>query len=412
MLFDMKGGFSYTSHVDWILFGKEPRMRSFELFLPTRLIYGADCLEKLSSATAAYGRKALVLYGGGSVVRSGLLDRVKAALPGVECVDFAGIEPNPRIESVRRAVKVCRDESVDFIVAVGGGSVLDASKAIAAGFYYDGDAWDLVLDHSKIGRALPIFAVLTLAATGSEYDGAGVITNEATQEKLHLGALNLFPVASFCDPSVSTTVPAWHTAAGAADIVSHVFEQYFVSETNEVSDGFCEAVLRAVVHNAPKAVADPNDLDARSALMLASSFGCCGLLAVGNSPSPWPCHGIEHEISAFHDVTHGAGLAVITPHWMRYTLNAETAPKFAQLGVNVFGLDPKAGVEANARKAIECTAEFFASIGLPRTLAELKVTDEHFEEMAEHVEKFWYPLANAFRPIDRAGVLEILRASL
>lgn len=390
----------------------ETHMHSFELHLPTRLIYGSDCLSKMASVTAGYGKKALFVYGGGSVVRSGLLARVKAALPDVEAVDFPGIEPNPRIESVRRAIELCRKEKIDFIVAIGGGSVLDASKAIAAGCYYEGDPWDLVLDHSKIGRALPIFAVLTLAATGSEYDNSGVITNAATQEKLYLAATTLFPVASFCDPAVSCSVPAWHTAAGAADIMSHVFEQYFVKDSNGISDGFCEAALRTVIKNAPKAIENPNDVDARSELMLASSFGCCGLYAIGNAPSPWPCHGIEHEVSAFYDITHGAGLAILTPHWMRYTLNDETAPKFAQYGVNVWGLSPAAGVRENAEKAIELTAEFFKKIGLPSRLSELKIDDSHFEEMADHVIKFWHPLSGAFRPIDKAGILEILHASL
>lgn len=387
-------------------------MHSFELYLPTRLIYGSDCFDKMAGATAGYGKKALFLYGGGSVVKSGVLARVKAALPGIEAVDFGGIEPNPRIESIRRAIEVCRQEKVDFIVALGGGSVLDASKAIAAGFYYEGDAWDLVLDHSKIGRALPIFAVLTLAATGSEYDGAGVITNAATQEKLFLGAPNLFPVASFCDPSISCTVPKWHTAAGAADIMSHVFEQYLVKDSNEISDGFCEAALRTVIHNAPKAIENPNDLEARSQLMLASSFGCCGLYAIGNTPSPWPCHGIEHEVSAFYDITHGAGLAILTPHLMRYALTDETAPKFAQYGVNVWGLDKSAGVRENAEKAIELTAEFFEKIGMPKRLSELGVDDSHFEEMADHVIKFWWPLEGAFRPMDKAAIISVLKAAL
>ena len=191
-------------------------MHSFELYMPTRLVYGADSIEKLAAAAAPYGKRALITYGGGSVVRSGLLERVKKALAGFEVVEFSGIEPNPRVSSVNAAANLAREQKVDFIVAVGGGSVIDASKAIAAAVKYEGDAWDLVKDGSLIKDALPLFSVLTLAATGSEYDAPGVISNMQTNEKQAISSPLLFPKASFCDPSVSVSVPAWHTAAGAA----------------------------------------------------------------------------------------------------------------------------------------------------------------------------------------------------
>lgn len=259
---------------------------------------------------------------------------------------------------------------------------------------------------------MPLFSVLTLAATGSEYDAPGVISNMQTNEKQAISSPLLFPKASFCDPSVSASVPAWHTAAGAADIMSHTFEQYLVSEGNDVSDGFCETILKTVIKNAPICIKDPTNLEARSAMMLASSFGCCGLLAIGNMPSPWPCHAIEHEISAWHDITHGVGLAIITPHWMRYSLNEKTAPRFAQYAVNVWGMDPKGDVMELASAAIDKTAEFFASIGIPQRLSEVGVDDSHFEAMADHIPTCWWPLSGALRPIDREGVIEILRASL
>ena len=387
-------------------------MEAFNLYLPTQLIFGKDRLGELKDKIAPYGKKVLLTYGGGSIKKIGLYDKVLEQLEGCEVFELAGIEPNPKIESVRKGVEICKKEGIDFIVAVGGGSVIDATKNIAAGAFYDGDPWDLVLDSSKIGRTVPFFVVLTLAATGSEYDGAGVISNPETNEKLFLGAPNLFPVASFCDPTLTFTVPAWHTAAGAADIMSHTFEQYLVAEGNTVTDGLCEAMLRTVIENAPKAIANPSDYNARSELMLASSFGCCGLLAIGRTPSPWPCHGIEHEISAFTDITHGAGLAIITPRWMRYSLTEQTAPRFAQYGVRVWGLDPKVPAMETARKAIEKTAEFFVSIGIPAHLSDLGVTNEHFEEMADHLLSHWWPLTGAIRPIDKAGVLEILNASL
>ena len=357
-------------------------------------------------------KRGLFSYGGGSVIKSGLLDAVKAQLADRMVFTFGGIEPNPKIGTIKKAIELCRKENIDFIVAVGGGSVIDATKCIAAGTFYEADAWNLMYDSAIIGRTLPFFAVLTLAATGSEYDNSGVISNPDTDEKLFLAAPNLFPVASVMDPTYTFTVPARHTAAGAADIMSHTFEQYFVAEGNELTDGMCEAMLRTVIKYAPAALKNPEDYEARAQLMMASSFGCCGILSIGRSASAWPCHGIEHEISAYTDITHGAGLAVITPRWMRHTLNEKTAPRFAQYGVRVWGLDAKADIMETARKAIDRTAEFFTSLGLPSRLSEMGVTDEHFEAMAEHVLKHWFPLETAFTPLDKAAVIAILKASL
>ncbi len=387
-------------------------MQNFDLYLPTHLVFGRGRLGELRAAVKNAGRKVLLTYGGGSIKRSGLYEAVKAQLAGFEVFELSGIAPNPRIDSVREGVAICRREGIDFLVAVGGGSVIDATKAIAAGACYAGDAWDLILDHAKIGDALPIYAVLTLAATGSEYDSSGVISNPATQEKMFLGAPNLFPKVSICDPTYTFTVPASQTAAGACDILSHTFEQYFVAEGNDITDSLCEAVIRTVIRNAPVAIAEPDNYEARSELLMASSFGCCGLLAIGRSESPWPCHGIEHEISAFHDITHGVGLAIITPHWMRYSLNEKTAPRFAQYGERVWGLPKAEDARTTALAAIEKTEAFFRSIGIPARLSDVGVTDEHFEAMADHVAKVWYPLEGAFAPINREGVLAILRASL
>lgn len=387
-------------------------MNAFTLFLPTRLVFGKGRVKELDELTRGYGSRVLLVAGNGSARRSGLIDQVKAALPGREIFELDGVVPNPRIDSVRAGVRVCKDKKIDFILAVGGGSVIDCSKAIAAGAMSELDAWDLVVDPSRIRKALPLFTVLTLSATGSEYDNSAVISNMQTNEKLGFASDLLAPVASICDPTLTFSVPANQTAAGVADIMSHTFEQYMVIDGNPVSDGICETILRTCIEYAPKAIANPEDEDARAALMLASSFGCNGLLALDRTPSPWPCHGIEHEISAWHDITHGVGLAIITPHWMRYSLNDKTLARFVQYGVKVWGLDPKDDPMTIANKAIDMTADFFASIGIPRRLSEVGVTDEHFEAMAEHVGKCWWSLAGALRPIDKAGVIEILKASL
>ena len=387
-------------------------IQSYDLYLPTHLVFGKGRIAELGNLIKGYGKKVLLAYGGGSVKRIGLYDEAKKILAdsGCDVVELGGIAPNPKIESVREGVALCKKEGVEFILSIGGGSVLDCAKAIALGANYDGDPWDLVKHPERVGKPLPVFDVITLAATGSEYDFGGVITNEETKEKLPVNGC--FPVASIMDPEYTFTVPANQTAAGVADIVSHTFEQYLVVEGNDVSDGFCETILKTVIKNAPICIKDPTNLEARSAMMLASSFGCCGLLAIGNMPSPWPCHAIEHEISAWHDITHGVGLAIITPHWMRYSLNEKTAPRFAQYAVNVWGMDPKGDVMELANAAIDKTAEFFASIGIPQRLSEVGVDDSHFEAMADHIPTCWWPLSGALRPIDKAGVIEILRASL
>ncbi len=306
-------------------------IQSYDLYMPTHLIFGKGRISELKDAVAGAGKKALITYGGGSVKRSGLFPRVKELLESAGCTvsEFGGIEPNPKITSVREGVSLCKDEGIDFVVAVGGGSVLDASKAICCGAMYPGDPWDLVLDAKKIKAYLPLFDVITLAATGSEYDRAGVISNEETKEKLTIWGN--FPVTSILDPEYTMTVPANQTAAGIADIMSHTFEQYIVRDGNMLSDGFCESMLRTVTHFGPIAVKDPTNYEARAEILAASSFGCCGLLALGRNPSPWPCHGMEHELSAWYDITHGVGLAILTPNWMRWCLETDptTVNRFA-----------------------------------------------------------------------------------
>ena len=264
----------------------------------------------------------------------------------------------------------------------------------------------------RIGRHLPIFDVITLAATGSEYDGGGVITNEETKEKLSVGGC--YPVASILDPEYTFTVPANQTAAGISDILSHTFEQYIVRDGNMLSDGFCESMLRTVTHFGPIAVKDPTNYEARAEILAASSFGCCGLLSLGRTPSPWPCHGMEHELSAWYDITHGVGLAILTPNWMRWCLETDptTVTRFAQYGVNVWKLNSRHDPMENAKDAIANTRKFFDSIGIPNTLGALGIDDTHFGEMADHIQARWGDLGKAFVPMDRDAILTVLRMSL
>ena len=387
-------------------------MHSFELYLPTRLIFGKDSVKRIPDILEGH-QNILLTYGGGSIKKIGLYDEVKKLLAGKNIFELSGIAPNPKVQSARDGVRIARENHADAILAVGGGSVLDLSKLISAAISYEGDPWELVLDPSKITKTpVPLFDVLTLTATGSEYDNSGVISNPDTDEKMPIFG-NLNPVASILDPTYTFTVNAWQTASGSADIMSHTFESYLVAEGTTLTDGLCEAMLRTVIKNTPIAIKHPDDYDARAELMQAASFGCCGILADGMTPSPWVCHGIEHEISAFHDITHGAGLAVITPHWMRFSLTPKTAERFKQYGVNVWGLDPNGDPMKVGAQAIDKTAEFFKSIGLPSRLSEMGVTDEHFEQMADHVLKIWFgDFKTAIRPLGRQDIIDILKASL
>ena len=387
-------------------------MHNYDLYVPTHLVFGRGRISELQNLVQGYGRKVLLTYGGGSVVRSGLLGEVKKILSDYEIFELSSISPNPKISSVRKGVEICKKEQIDFLVAIGGGSVIDATKCIAAGAYYDGDPWDLVLDNSLAKKALPLFDILTLTATGSEYDSGAVISNDETDEKLPFVTSFTFPIASIMDPAYTFTVPARQTAAGAADMFNHTLEQYIVMDGNILTDAMCEGMLKTIISFAPKALEKPDDYEARAQLMMAASFGCSGHLAIGRTPSPWVCHAIEHEISAYYDITHGVGLAIITPAWMRYSLNEKTAFRFAQYGVNVFGLDRNAPEMKNAKEAIRQTEAFFKSIGLPSKLSELGITDEHFDAMARHITKHWYPLTNAIAPVDEKGVVKILRDSL
>lgn len=389
-------------------------IQSYDLYMPVHLVFGRGRIAELPKLIAGYGKKVLLTYGGGSVKRIGLYDKVKALLAAEGCTVFelSGIEPNPKIESVRAGVEICKKEGIDFILAIGGGSTLDCSKAIALGAKYDGDPWDLVIHRDRVKGHLPVFDVLTLAATGSDYDGGGVITNDATNEKRAVGVC--FPVASILDPEYTFTVPASQTAAGSADIISHTFEQYFVSEGAMLSDGFCESMLRTVMKYAPIAIKDPTNFEARGELLAASSFGCCRLLAVGREAGAWPCHGIEHELSAWYDITHGVGLAILTPNWMRWCLETDptTVTRFAQYGVNVWKLNPRHDPMENAKDAIANTRKFFDSIGIPNTLAAFGIDDTHFGEMADHIQARWGDLGKAFVPMDRDAILTVLRMSL
>jgi len=387
-------------------------MQNFDYMTPTRLIFGRDAIAKLPEVMTQFGKKILLTYGGGSIKKIGLYQKVLEMLKGYDIVELPGIQPNPKYDpSVLDGVRLCKEHNVDVILSVGGGSVLDCSKAIAAGAKYDGDPWDLISYKVKAKAALPIVDIITLAATGSEYDCGGVISRTETNDKIGYIDPLLFPVVSILDPVYTFTVSKKQTAAGIADAMNHTIEQYFVADSTLLNDGFCESMLRSLMTNGRKCLENPEDYTARAEMMLACTYGCNGILALGNSYSGWPCHGIEHALSAYYDITHGEGLAIITPRWMRHILSERTMDRFVKYGINVFGIDPTLPKQEIAGKAIDATYEFFKSINIPMHLREVGIDESRIDEMAHHI-AVNEGLDKAYVPLTEQDIKEILLESL
>lgn len=387
-------------------------MQNFDYMTPTRLIFGRDAIAKLPEVMTQFGKKILLTYGGGSIKKIGLYQKVLEMLEGYDIVELPGIQPNPKYDpSVLDGVRLCKEHNVDVILSVGGGSVLDCSKAIAAGAKYDGDPWDLISYKVKAKAALPIVDIITLAATGSEYDCGGVISRTETNDKIGYIDPLLFPVVSILDPVYTFTVSKKQTAAGIADAMNHTIEQYFVADSTLLNDGFCESMLRSLMINGRKCLENPEDYTARAEMMLTCTYGCNGILALGNSYSGWPCHGIEHALSAYYDITHGEGLAIITPRWMRHILSERTMDRFVKYGINVFGIDPTLPKQEIAGKAIDATYEFFESINIPMHLHDVGIDDSRIDEMAHHI-AVNEGLDKAYAPLTEQDIKEILLESL
>lgn len=387
-------------------------MNNFTYRTPTKLIFGKGCIEQLPEVLAPLGKRVLLAYGGGSIKKTGLYDQVKKLLKDFEVFELPGIEPNPKYTtSVLGGVKICKEKGVDVVLAVGGGSVLDCCKAICAGACYDGETWDLITYKVKAKKALPMVDILTLAATGSEYDCGGVISRTETNDKRGYQDELLFPVASFLDPVYTFTVSKKQTAAGTADAINHVIEQYFSDGATLLTDGMCEATIRSLMKNVKIALAEPDNYQARAELMVCCSLACNGILSISNDYGGWPCHGIEHALSGFYDITHGEGLAIITPVWFKHILNERTLPRFVSYGVNVFGIDEKLPPMEIAEKAISMTYDFFKSLGMPMSLKEVGIDSSRLEEMAHHI-AVNEGLEEAWAPLTEEDILQILKNAL
>ena len=362
-------------------------MNNFVYDIPVKVYFGENQLQHLGEELSKFGSRVLLTYGGGSIKKIGLYDKVIAEIEraGLEVFELSGIEPNPRIDSVRRGAQMCKDYNIDVLLAVGGGSTLDATKFMAAGACVDHDPWDFLSEKwAPITKALPIVTILTLSATGSEMDPGGVISNPETQDKIGRLAAPMLPKVSFLDPTLTYSVSPYQTACGSADMISHILEVYFNMEQDlYMLDCFMEGLLKTIIKFTPVAIEKPDDYEARANLMWASSWAINGFVN-GGKRLAWSCHPIEHELSAIYDITHGLGLAIVTPRWLEYCLDETTVSKYVQFGVNVFGIAPNQEPMAIAHQAIDRLSEFlFDTLGLSRTLTEIGITAEHFPIMAK-----------------------------
>jgi alcohol dehydrogenase YqhD (iron-dependent ADH family) len=385
-------------------------MNNFVYHNPTQLIFGKGQIVHLQEKAKELGKNILLVYGGGSIKRFGLYEKVLSILgeQGCRVVELAGVEPNPRLSTVKKGIELCRQEGIDWILAVGGGSVIDAAKAVAVGALYDGDVWDFYTRKAVASKALPLGTILTLAATGSEMNRGSVVTNWETKEKY--GAGTTFPAFSILDPEHTFTVPRDQTIYGICDMMSHVFEQYFTHTANiPLQTRFAEAILLTVIENAERAIEHPEDYDARANLLYCGTMALNGTLPVGVE-TDWATHSIEHAVSAIYDIPHGGGLSIIFPKWMRYVYK-ENVGRFVRFATHVWGVDPAGkSDDETALEGIAKTEAFFKRIGAPTRLADYGIGDENIGVMAQKATSFG-PIGN-FKKLQAEDVAEILRMCL
>lgn len=386
-------------------------MNNYEYHVPTDIRFGRNQVECLAKEIGKYGKKVLLVYGGGSIKKTGLYDKIYEVLKGFEVYELAGIEPNPKLSSVREGALMCKQYDINVVLAVGGGSTIDASKHIACAAFYDGDPWDLVLDKSLVTDALPIFTVLTICATGSEMNPGAVISNEETKEKLEINHPLLYPTLSVCDPTYLFTLPKGQTAAGTADIISHIFEQYFQPNDGAyITDRLSEAALKTCFKYGPIALEEPENYEARSNLMWTSSIALNHLFTFGKGGA-WSVHPMEHELSAVYDITHGVGLAILTPAWMRYVLSDTTVKRFAMYARNVWDVVEEDDYAA-ANIGINLTEAFFYQMRLPGSLTEVGIDESKLEWMAKEAVRTSGLSTRAYVKLDAKDVEQIYRNCL
>jgi alcohol dehydrogenase YqhD (iron-dependent ADH family) len=386
-------------------------MNHFTYYNATRVIFGKDTELQAGGQVKKYASKVLLHYGGGSIKKSGLYDRIVASLNenGIEFIDLPGVQPNPRVSLVRKGIDICRENNIGFILAAGGGSAIDSAKGIAAGVPYEGDVWDFYNGKAQIKQALPVGVVLTIPAAGSESSTSSVLTNEDGWYKRGTGSELIRPQFAIMNPVLTYTLPSYQTVCGAADIMAHIMERYFTNTPDvELTDRLSEATLKTVIGNVPIAVKEPQNYAARAEIMWAGSIAHNDLLGTGREQD-WASHGIEHELSAIYDVAHGAGLAVVFPAWMKYVYKHNIA-RFVQFAVRVWNVENDFhNPEKTALEGITRLKEFFKKIGLPVTLPELGIAEERFEEMADKATAGDTKTLGNFVKLKKQDIIEIYK---
>jgi hypothetical protein len=387
-------------------------MESFTFVNTTKIIFGRAAEEGVGKEVRSISSRVLLHYGRDSIKKSGLFDRICRSLEkeGIQYEQLGGVAPNPRLSLVREGIKVCRDKKLDFILAVGGGSVIDSAKAIAVGVPYTGDVWDFYMRKAEIASVIPVGVVLTIPAAGSESSNGSVITNEEGSYKRDAGSELMRPRFAIMNPELTFTLPPYQTACGAADIMAHVMERYFTNaRAVDFTDRLCEATLKTIINHAPRVLADPKNYDSRAELMWAGTIAHNDLLSTGRI-GDWGSHMIEHELSGIYDVAHGAGLAVVFPAWMKKVYTHDVA-RFAQFAHRVWNVDYNFQDPAStAREGIRRLQVFFHEIGLPVTLNELGVKDDRLQEMARKCTERG-PVGN-FVKLGRNEVFEVYKLAV
>lgn len=385
-------------------------MDNFSYQNPTKIIFGKNAEAQVGDEVTKYSNKILLHYGGGSIKRTGLYDKVRVSLreAGVEFIELAGVQPNPRLNLVHEGIKICRENRINFILAVGGGSVIDSAKAIGLGVPYNGDVWDFFDQKAEPKETLPVGTILTLPASGSEWSLSCVITNENGWYKKGLNHEILYPTFSILNPELAYTIPLYQIACGGTDIMAHLMERYFTTTRHvELMDGLIESSLKVMINNLPKILKESNNYDAWAEVMWTGAVAHNGFLNTGRV-GDWASHKIEHELSAIYDVAHGAGLAVVFPAWMEYVYKNDIK-RFAQFASKVWDVDDSfCSTEVRALEGIKRLKNFFQSIGMPVSLKELGIHDDRFEEMADKCTNSGITVGNLVK-LSNADVLNILR---
>ncbi len=390
-------------------------MNNFEFLSPTKIVFGRGTENQVGQEVEkCQARKVLLHYGGGSIKHFGLYDKVVASLKksGIDFIELGGVKPNPRVSLVREGIKLCRENDIDFILAVGGGSVIDSAKAIGIGVPYSGDVWDFYIGKAEPQETIPVGVVLTIPAAGSEASPGSVLTNEDGWYKRAVNAEIMRPRFAILNPELTFTLPPYQTVCGASDIMAHVMERYFTPTRHvDFTDRLCESTLKTVIKNIPVVLEQPDNYDARAEIMWAGTIAHNDLLSTGRV-GDWASHDIEHEISGIYDVAHGAGLAVVFPAWMKYVYK-EDRNKFVQFAVRVWNVDMDfEDPERTALAGIDRLKGFYKDVGLPTSLKELGISDDRLEEMADKCTSSNTKTVGNFKKLGKQDVLNILKMAL